>query len=55
MYKKELEKLVAELQEQLKYIREENTRLKNELALSRKNYLEVIEKWNETADKLRAL
>lgn len=43
-----------ELTEQLKYLREENMKLRAELDQKEKLYLEVIDKWNEAVDRLYA-
>lgn len=55
MKKTQLEQLTAELLEQLKYLRDENVQLKDEIRNSRKNFLEVIDKWNKTVDELSEL
>ena len=52
MKKTELEKLVFEIMEELKYLRNENTTLKNLVKTQRENYLEVIEKWEESINRL---
>lgn len=44
-----------ELTEQLKYLREENMKLRAELDRKEKLYLEVIDKWNEAVDRLHAV
>jgi hypothetical protein len=51
MKKTDLEKLVFEIQEELRYLRSENTTLKNLVKTQRENYLEVIEKWEESIDR----
>lgn len=51
MKKTDLEKLVFEILEELRYIRSENTTLKNLVKTQRENYLEVIEKWEESVDR----
>ena len=52
MKKTELEKLVFEIMEELKYLRNENTTLKNLVKTQQENYLEVIEKWEESINRL---
>ena len=51
MKKTDLEKLVFEILEELRYLRSENTTLKNLVKTQRENYLEVIEKWEESIDR----
>lgn len=51
MKKTDLEKLVFEILEELRYLRSENTTLKNLVKTQRENYLEVIEKWEESVDR----
>ena len=51
MNKMELKQLTFELIDQLKYLREENAFLKQELEKSRQNFLEAIDKWNASVDK----
>lgn len=55
MKKSQLEHLTTELLQQLKFMREENTQLKAEIEKNRKNFLEVIDKWDNAVDKLYEL
>ena len=51
MKKTDLEKIVFEILEELRYLRSENTTLKTLVKTQRENYLEVIEKWEESVDR----
>ena len=52
MKKEDLEQLVKDLMEMNKYLVKENEELKNELKRSREIFLETIDKWNESVDRL---
>ena len=52
MKKEDLEHLVKDLMEMNKYLVKENDELKNELKRRRDVFLETIEKWNESVDRL---
>ena len=52
MKKEDLEQLVKDLMEMNKYLVKENEELKNELKKSREIFLETIDKWNESVERL---
>ena len=52
MKKEDLEQLVKDLMEMNKYIVKENEELKNELNRRREIFLETIDKWNESVERL---
>lgn len=52
MKKEDLAKLVKDLMEMNKYLVKENEELKIELKRSREIFLETIDKWNESVDRL---
>ncbi len=52
MKKEDLEQLVKDLMEMNKYLVKENEELKNELKRSREVFLETIDKWNESVERL---
>ena len=52
MKKEDLEQLVKDLMEMNKYLVKENEELKIELKRSREIFLETIDKWNESVDRL---
>ena len=52
MKKEDLEQLVKYLMEMNKYLVKENEELKIELKRSREIFLETIDKWNESVDRL---
>lgn len=52
MKKEDLEKLVKDLMEMNKYLVKENEELKNELKRRRDVFLETIDKWNESVERL---
>ncbi len=52
MRKEDLEQLVKDLMEMNKYLVKENEELKNELKKSREIFLETIDKWNESVNRL---
>jgi regulator of replication initiation timing len=52
MKKEDLEQLVKDLMEMNKYLIKENEELKNELNRQREVFLESIEKWNKSVERL---
>ena len=52
MKKEDLEQLVKDLMEMNKHFIKENEELKKELKRSRELFLETIDKWNESVDRL---
>ncbi len=52
MKTEDLEQLVKDLMEMNKYLVKENEELKNELKRSREIFLETIDKWNESVNRL---
>ena len=52
MKKEDLEQLVKDLMEMNKYLVKENEELKNELKKSREIFLETIEKWEDSVERL---
>lgn len=52
MKKEDLEQLVKDLMEMNKYLVKENEELKNELKRRRDVFLETIEKWEDSVERL---
>ena len=52
MKKEDLEQLVKDLMEMNKYLVKENEELKNELKRSREVFLESIQKWDKSVERL---
>lgn len=52
MKKEDLEQLVKDLMEMNKYLIKENEELKEEVKRGREVFLETIDKWNNTVDRL---
>ena len=52
MKKEDLEQLVKDLMEMNKYLVKENEELKNELKRQRDVFLESIEKWDKSVERL---
>jgi hypothetical protein len=52
MKREELEQLVKDLMEMNKHFIKENEELKKELKRSRELFLETIDKWNESVERL---
>lgn len=52
MKKEDLEQLVKDLMEMNKHFIKENEELKKELKRSRELFLETIDKWNESVERL---
>ena len=52
MKKEDLEQLVKDLMEMNKYLVKENEELKNELNRRREIFLETIDKWNESVERV---
>lgn len=52
MKKDDLEQLVKDLVEMNKHLIKENEELKTEVKRSREVFLETIDKWNETVNRL---
>ena len=52
MKKDDLEQLVKDLVEMNKYLIKENEELKKEVKRSRELFLETIDKWNASVDRL---
>ena len=52
MKKEDLEQLVKDLVEMNKYLIKENEELKKEVKRSRELFLETIDKWNASVDRL---
>lgn len=52
MKKEDLEQLVKDLVEMNKYLIKENEELKKEVKRSREIFLETIDKWNASVDRL---
>jgi hypothetical protein len=52
MKKEDLEQLVKDLMEMNKYLVKENEELKNELKRQRGVFLESIEKWDKSVERL---
>ena len=52
MKKEDLEQLVKDLMEMNKYLVKENEELKNELKRQRDVFLETIEKWDKSVERL---
>jgi hypothetical protein len=52
MKKDDLEQLVKDLVEMNKYLIKENEELKKEVKRSREIFLETIDKWNASVDRL---
>ena len=52
MKKEELEQLVKDLMEMNKYLIKENEELKKEVKKGKEIFLETIDKWNDSVDRL---
>jgi hypothetical protein len=52
MKKEDLEQLVKDLMEMNKYLIKENEELKKEVKRGKEIFLETIDKWNDSVDRL---
>lgn len=52
MKKEDLEQLVKDLMEMNKYLIKENEELKKEVKKGKEIFLETIDKWNDSVDRL---
>ena len=55
MKKEDLEQLVKDLMEMNKYLIKENEELKKEVKKGKEIFLETIDKWNDSVDRLRRM